>query len=269
MYCDSAAALGITNRLGIGKIRHPRTQGLCVQEVRESGRTAYRKVLGEKRPADLLTKHLGAEVISRHVDTLNMIWIEGRAESAPTLESMESYVQPWIEDCAYVDEGSDNGECDADINENEKEQNGERKKVRFLELIIVRPMPAVGNGKTTPVRGASAVSTKWHSERNANIGNIDRQVVNRQCREQIACICGGQLRKGDGKPWSDAEGDKVCLACASRWHVPTREPSVGAQQSIDSVEITHWPVSPEWVVDQRGVQIQEDKFGPRVRPVFP
>ena len=65
----------------------------------------------------------------RHVDTLNMIWIEGRAERAPTLDSIESYVQTWIEDCAYVDEDSDNGECDADINEVEKEQKGERKNV--------------------------------------------------------------------------------------------------------------------------------------------
>ena len=50
------------------------------------------EVLGEKNPADLLTKHFGAEVISRHVDTLNMVWIEGRAESAPTLDSTESYI---------------------------------------------------------------------------------------------------------------------------------------------------------------------------------
>ena len=58
MYCDSTAALGILNRAGIGKVRHLRTQGLWVQEVRVSGRIAYRKVLGEKNLADLLTKHL-------------------------------------------------------------------------------------------------------------------------------------------------------------------------------------------------------------------
>ena len=92
MYCDSAAALGITKRAGIGKVRHFRTQGLWVQEVRASGRIAYRKVLGEKNPADLLTKRLAAEVIHRHCDTLNMRWFEGRAEFAPTLNSVESYI---------------------------------------------------------------------------------------------------------------------------------------------------------------------------------
>ena len=53
LYCDSSAALGIAQRAGIGKVRHLRTQGLCVQEVRTSGRIAYHKVLGEKNPADL------------------------------------------------------------------------------------------------------------------------------------------------------------------------------------------------------------------------
>ena len=61
LYCDSAAALGITQRAGIGKVRHLRTQGLWVQEVRISGRIVYRKVLGEKNPADLMAKHMSAE----------------------------------------------------------------------------------------------------------------------------------------------------------------------------------------------------------------
>ena len=34
VYADSAAALGISNRAGIGKVRHLRTQGMWIQEVR-------------------------------------------------------------------------------------------------------------------------------------------------------------------------------------------------------------------------------------------
>ena len=34
LYCDSAAALGITQRAGIGKARHLHAQCLWVQEVR-------------------------------------------------------------------------------------------------------------------------------------------------------------------------------------------------------------------------------------------
>jgi hypothetical protein len=134
MYCDSAAALGITNRAGIGKVRHLRTHGLWVQEVRVSGRIAYRKVLGEKNPADLLTKHLGAEVIARHVDTLNMVWIKGRAESAPTLDSVESYLQTWVEDGTYLDYDSDDDDdddYDPNIDEVKEELKSEREKVRL------------------------------------------------------------------------------------------------------------------------------------------
>ena len=94
MYYDSVASLGI------GKVRHLRTQRLWVQEVRVSGRIAYRHFLGEKNPADLLTKHLGAEVIAKHVETLSMVWVEGRAESAPTLDSVASYLQTWVENGA-------------------------------------------------------------------------------------------------------------------------------------------------------------------------
>ena len=38
LYADSSAALGIAKRAGIGKVRHLRTQGLWIQEVRISGR---------------------------------------------------------------------------------------------------------------------------------------------------------------------------------------------------------------------------------------
>ena len=192
MYCDSAAALGITNRAGIGKVRHLRTQGLWVQEVRVSGRIAYRKVLGEKNPADLLTKHLGAEVIARHVDTLNMIWVEGRAESAPTLDSVESYLQTWVEDGA--DDHDYNYDYDSDIDEVTEETKGERRKLRFADFVAVRPILSLGNGRATPPRGARAGGAVWHPADSVNIG-----------REK--CDCGSQLRKGDGKRWSDAEDD--------------------------------------------------------------
>ena len=71
-YYDSSAALGMSQRAGIGKVRHLRTQGLWVQDVRRSGRIQYKKVLGEKNPADLLTKHMSADLAGRHLATLNM-----------------------------------------------------------------------------------------------------------------------------------------------------------------------------------------------------
>ena len=88
LYCDSVAALGIAQRAGIGKVRHLRTQGLGVQEVRVSGRIIYRKLLGTKNPADLMTKHMSAELAKSHLGILNMQLTGGRAESAPTLDAV-------------------------------------------------------------------------------------------------------------------------------------------------------------------------------------
>ena len=98
LLCDSSAALGIAQKAGINEVRHLRTQGLWVQEVRVGGRIQYRKVLGSKIPADLMTKHMTAEVAKQHLTTLNMKFEGGRAESAPTLDSVESFVQGWYED---------------------------------------------------------------------------------------------------------------------------------------------------------------------------
>ena len=35
---------------------------------------------------------------------LNMRWIEGWAKTAPTLDSVQSYVQSWIEDREHIGE---------------------------------------------------------------------------------------------------------------------------------------------------------------------
>ena len=67
---DSSAALGITRRQGIGKVRHLRTQWLWIQEVHVTGRLGYRKVLGTKNPADIITKHVPAELLQRHLATM-------------------------------------------------------------------------------------------------------------------------------------------------------------------------------------------------------
>ena len=72
LFCDSSAALGIAQRAGIGKVRHLRTQGLWVQEVRVGGRIQYRKMLGSKNPADLMTKHMTAELSKQLLTTLSM-----------------------------------------------------------------------------------------------------------------------------------------------------------------------------------------------------
>ena len=66
VYADSSAALGIAQRQGMGKVRHIRTQALWVQEVRVTGRLAYKKVLGSRNPR-------------RHPDPARGIYLAGPA----------------------------------------------------------------------------------------------------------------------------------------------------------------------------------------------
>ena len=126
VYTDSSAALGILQRTGLGKVRHLRTQGLWVQEVRSTKRLTYKKVLGTKNPADMLTKHMSAELLSRHMAVLGAELRGGRAETAPQLNSVESVVASWTEPL--------------------KGESGARK-VHFARTIQVRPIPHANKGR--------------------------------------------------------------------------------------------------------------------------
>ena len=102
-------------------MRHLRTQGLWVQEVRLSGRLSYKKVLGSKNPADVLTKHVPAELLQRHLETSGVVVSGGRAETAPELNSLESWV------VTVASPGADEDNCG--------------KTVRFSSKIFFRAIP--------------------------------------------------------------------------------------------------------------------------------
>ena len=72
MYADSIAVLGIMQRTGNGKVRHLRVQSLWVQEVRSSGKIAYKKILGPFNPAHILTTHVPENMPDAHLKTLGI-----------------------------------------------------------------------------------------------------------------------------------------------------------------------------------------------------
>jgi len=85
VHTDSSAAVGITTRQGLGKLRHIRVQYLWVQDVIKEKRLGVQKVPGVDNPSDVLTKHLDASTMSRHLTTLGFNDAKGRAHTAPTL----------------------------------------------------------------------------------------------------------------------------------------------------------------------------------------
>jgi len=84
VWTDSAAAIGICNRQGLGKLRHLATHLLWIQQAVRSRRFELRKVHGEQNPADLLTKHMVTrDKLAALVQMLGCKYRGGRAETAP------------------------------------------------------------------------------------------------------------------------------------------------------------------------------------------
>ena len=85
MRTDATAAIGMSRRLGVGKIRHLDTSLLWLQQKVRSGEVPIEKVPGVENPADALTKHLLGPALRSHLQRMNVVPEEGRAETAPTL----------------------------------------------------------------------------------------------------------------------------------------------------------------------------------------
>ena len=222
LYTDSSAALGIAKRAGIGKVRHLRTQGLWVQEVRVSGRIVYKKVLGEKNPSDLLTKYMAADLSMRHLTAINAGFVNGRAESAPEIGSLEDTTL----------------ELEVDVGDGgllswiRKQAIVFGQKVRFRPLVEVRPIPAVGAGKSCrgPERKKKrgrwpAVEAQRPGPSSVGIQKLDSiapssttaaSSVDAASSERIAA---GELAKQNDE---DIDRESGSTAAGSRLHEPRR-----------------------------------------------
>ena len=71
MNIDASAAKGITERLGLCKVRHLETPQLWIQQFVAKGLLVITKMLGTENPDDLMTKHLPSETIAKHCKALS------------------------------------------------------------------------------------------------------------------------------------------------------------------------------------------------------
>ena len=82
---DATAALSMSRRTGIGKVRHLDTSLLWIQQKVRDRDIAVEKVPGADNPADCLTKHVDHATMLKHLSSMSLEYESGRAESAPTL----------------------------------------------------------------------------------------------------------------------------------------------------------------------------------------
>ena len=83
---DASAAIGISNRIGIGKIRHIEVTQLWVQEKVANGEIVIHKVPTEDNLADALTKAVDAQTIQTHVNGTNAERLSYRHPLCPSLD---------------------------------------------------------------------------------------------------------------------------------------------------------------------------------------
>ena len=215
LYTDSSAALGIAKRAGIGKVRHLRTQGLCIQEVRVSGRIVYKKVLGEKNPSDLFTKYMSAELSLRHLTAICARFVAGRAETAPGISSIEDTVE------ALRNDGGDGG-----IESWVRKFIGESgRRVRFRQVVEMRPIPAVGHGKSCRGPGRTCRRGRWQPKLD-NYNLEDEQHSGMESLQRVDVVS-FERPEGELEPQIDGDIDRENggTAGGSRSHDP-RQPAV-------------------------------------------
>ena len=83
VHSDATAAICISRRRGLGKIRHLHTSDLWVQDKVKSGLVELEKVLGTENPGDVFTKYLDRSLLEKALGKMQVEFREGRPESAP------------------------------------------------------------------------------------------------------------------------------------------------------------------------------------------
>ena len=74
LLSDATAALGISRRLGVGKIRHLDSSLLWIQQGLRDKDLSAAKILGTDNPADALTKHVDYATLLKHMTRLGLVY---------------------------------------------------------------------------------------------------------------------------------------------------------------------------------------------------
>jgi hypothetical protein len=85
---DATADQGIIDRQGLSKVRHLDVNLLWLQEQLARVKVPLIKVPGPENSADLMTKHLMAEMIRRHTIRMSLEFRDGRSQKAANLQSV-------------------------------------------------------------------------------------------------------------------------------------------------------------------------------------
>ena len=115
MFVDATAAIGVAQRVGLGKLRHLETQSLWLQEAVRDKRVGLSKVHGPVNPADLMTKHVDHGTQIRLLALMSVEARLGRAESAPDTGKVDDQV------CSVESRTDIENEQECEINDSDED----------------------------------------------------------------------------------------------------------------------------------------------------
>ena len=95
VHTDSAAALGIIRRRGLGTTRHINVQYLWIQEKINNKEMKAFKVGTLDNPADILTKPVTKESIDQHVKNMGLRLTDG-------IRTKDSRLLPWLKQATVI-----------------------------------------------------------------------------------------------------------------------------------------------------------------------
>ena len=88
LWSDASAAIAISQRSGLGKLRHIQTQFLWLQERVSAKELQLTKVVGTANPADMLTKYLAKADLDKHLQFSGLLTRVGRADGSLQVGSL-------------------------------------------------------------------------------------------------------------------------------------------------------------------------------------
>ena len=80
LWCDSSAAIQVSRRLGVGKMRHIHVSHLYIQELVKNKEIFVRKIAGTANPSNILTKHISTgNEMQKAIEMLCMVDLDQQA----------------------------------------------------------------------------------------------------------------------------------------------------------------------------------------------
>lgn len=92
---DASAAIGIVNRIGLGKVRHIEVTQLWAREKVSKGEILVTKVKTEENLAAALFKHVSKEIMCKHIEGVGGEIRQDRHSLAPVSEYKKVVEEEW------------------------------------------------------------------------------------------------------------------------------------------------------------------------------